>query len=382
MSRPLRVCFHAPFLWPLWSDGSVPFTGGAEVQQARLSRGLAERGVDVTVVSCDFGQPSPVVVHGVRVLKSYRPGDGPPVLRFFHPRLTRSVAALRAADADVYYVRGGALEAGVTFETAHRGNRAFVFAAAHDHDALASLPLLANPRDRWWYRRALRGAHAVVAQSELQRTLFRSQFAIESEVVRNLVEVPRDSADPGADGAVVWLATYKSSKRPEWFVQLARALPAHRFVMCGVVPSAPQAQAEWRAAVAAATELPNLEVRGFVDHDRVEELHRGAALFVHTSPAEGFPNTVLEAWALGLPTVSCVDPDGVVARERLGEVVGDLPALVASVRDWMGAPERRREAGRRARAYAEGAHSPAAVLDQLADVFARAAAAAGRARGA
>ena len=32
-----------------------------------------------------FGQPSPVTVHGVRVLATYRPADGPPVLRFFLP---------------------------------------------------------------------------------------------------------------------------------------------------------------------------------------------------------------------------------------------------------------------------------------------------------
>ena len=98
-ARPLRVCFHAPLLWPLWSDGRVAFTGGAEVQQARLVRGLAARGLDLTVVSCDYGQPSPVSVHGGRVLKTYRLDAGLPVLRFFHPRISRTLAALNAAGA-------------------------------------------------------------------------------------------------------------------------------------------------------------------------------------------------------------------------------------------------------------------------------------------
>lgn len=368
-ARPLRVCFHAPLLWPLWSGGAVAFTGGAEVQQARLARGLAARGVEMTIVSCDYGQPSPVTAHGVRVLKSYRLDDGLPVLRFFHPRLSRTMAALFAADADVYYVRGASLEAGTAYEAARLKGRAFVFGAAHDHDALASLPLLGSPRDRAWYRRALKGARTVVAQTEAQRASFAREFGIEATVVRNLVEVPERPADPGANTDVVWLATYKSSKRPGWFLDLARALPHRRFVMCGIVPIPPETTEWWERAQAAARELPNLDVRGYLDQDRVGELYRGAALFVHTSPAEGFPNTVLEAWANGVPTVTCVDPDAIVARERLGAVVADAGALAGAVESAMAAPDERRAAGARARAYAMQQHAPDAVLARLEGIF-------------
>lgn len=369
--QPLRVCFFSPLLWPVWSGGAVEFAGGAELQQARLARGLAARGLAVTVVTCDFGQPSPTDVEGVRVLKTYRPADGAPVLRFFHPRLTRSVAALRAAAADVYYVRCASLEAGIAYDVARSRKAAFVFAAAHDHDARRSMPLLPNPRDRWWYGRALRGATEVIAQSEVQRELFRSEWRRESTVVRNLVELPSRPAD-GAGETVVWLATYKAAKRPDWFLELARAVPEHRFVMCGVVPRPPDSTASWEAARAAARELPNLEVRGYLAPSEVSELLRGAALFVHTSPVEGFPNTLLEAWAHAVPGVSCVDPDGVVARHALGEVVADRAGLVRAVREWMAAPQRRREAGLRARRYAEEAHAPEVAIAGLAQVLARA----------
>lgn len=376
--RAPRVCFYAPLLWPLWSEGRVPFTGGAEVQQARIARGLAARGLAVTVVSCDFGQPSPVTVHGVRVLRSYRIEDGLPVLRFFHPRLTGALSALSAAAADVYYVRGASLEAGLAYEAARLGGAAFVFGAASAHDAYRSLPELANPRDRVWYRRALRGATAVVAQTEIQRQLFREQYGIESRLVRNLVELPDSPADPGANADVVWIATYKAAKRPDWFLALARALPRLRFVMCGVVPPPPASPAAWEAAQRAAAECPNLEVRGFLDHDAVPALLRTAALFVHTSPAEGFSNTVLEAWASGVPTVTCADPDGIVGRERLGETVSSLEGLTRAVGEWMADAARRREAGARARAYVRAQHDPERVLGQLDEVLRAAARAVGR----
>lgn len=375
VSRPLRVCLHAPLLWPLWSEGRIPFTGGAEVQQARIARALAARGCEVTVVTCDYGQPAEVRVHGVRVLRTYALGAGLPVLRYFHPRLSRTVAALAAADADVYYVRGASLEVGTTSEVARARGAGFVFGAAHDLDADPRLPLLANPRDRAWYRRALASAHSVVAQTNAQQRAFREGFGRDSVVVPNLIEVAREAADPGLDGPVVWLATYKAAKRPEWFVQMARALPARRFVMCGVVPIPPETTAAWEAAQQAGRELANLEVRGYLGREAVAGLFASAALFVHTSPAEGFPNTLLEAWSHGVPSVSCVDPDGVAAEQGLGEVAADLPGAIAAVERWMASPGRRREAGARAREYVRARHAPEVVLGRLLEVLSEAGAA-------
>jgi phosphatidylinositol alpha 1,6-mannosyltransferase len=112
-------------------------------------------------------------------------------------------------------------------------------------------------------------------------------------------------------------------------------------------------------------------VRGYVDHDRVGELFRDAALFVHTSPAEGFPNTVLEAWAYGVPSVTAVDPDGVVTAEGLGAVATDVPAMEEAIRRMLADPAGRAAAGARARAYVERRHAPTEVLDRLATLFDR-----------
>ena len=90
MSGRGRVCLHAGYLYPLFSGGTVEFAGGAEVQQALIARGLAARGFEVSVVTCDYGQPPELVADGVRLLRSHPPRGGIPVLRFFHPRLSRA----------------------------------------------------------------------------------------------------------------------------------------------------------------------------------------------------------------------------------------------------------------------------------------------------
>jgi glycosyltransferase involved in cell wall biosynthesis len=369
MSVRGRVCFHAPYLYPLFSRGAIEFTGGAEVQQALLARGLVRRGFEVSVVTCDFGQPPELAVEGVRLLRSHPPRGGIPVLRFFHPRLTRSLRALVAADAEVYYARGLGVPADEAFEVARWRRAAFVLGTAHDLDARRDLPLQRPGRDRLWARRTLRGADLVIAQTEFQRGLYARELGRACEVIPNLVEPPARPLDPGLPGAVTWLGTYKRSKRPEWFLELARRMPEQRFVMGGVLPVPPDTTQAWEAAQAAARECPNLEVHGFVDHGRLDAWFAGAALFVHTSPAEGLSNTLLEAWARGLPAIAAVDPDGVIAREGLGEVATSFETLERAVRSWMADPERRRAAGQRARAGVIARHAPEAVLDRFATLL-------------
>ncbi len=369
MSGRGRICFHHPYLYPIFSGDTVEFAGGAEVQQGLLARGLSRLGFEVTGVTADYGQPARMDVDGVTLFRSYPVSGGIPILRFFHPRLSRTVAALIRANADVYYVRGSGLFAGVTYDVARLRGAALVLATAHDADVVRSLPLQTNPRDRWWHRRALRGAHTRIVQTEAQRERLQHEFGLASTVVPNAVELPDPPLDPGRRGAVVWLGTYKPAKRPEWFTALARALPEYRFIMSGVIPPPPDTLEAWRSARAAASACPNLEVRGFVPHARLRELFGEACLFVHTSPMEGFPNTLLEAWAHSLPSVTVVDPDGVGRREGLGTVVQDLDTLTHAVRDLMEDPEARRVAGTRARTYVRSEHAPDRTLARLAEIL-------------
>jgi glycosyltransferase involved in cell wall biosynthesis len=86
---------------------------------------------------------------------------------------------------------------------------------------------------------------------------------------------------------------------------------------------------------------------------------------------EGFSNTMLEAWAHGVPSVSAVDPDGVVVREGLGEVVDGLEGLDSAVRRMLADPAGRAAAGARARAHVRRHHAPDAVIDRLAALLDR-----------
>ena len=368
MTRPPRVCMYVEFLYPVVSQGRVPFAGGIEVQLTLMGRGLARRGFDVHVVTCDYGQPDRLEAEGLTLHKSYPPAGGLPVLRFFHPRLTKGLAALWRSDADVYLFRGAALWAGLVALLARIRRRRFVWLTGHDHDVMRELLDVHGARDRGAVRFAIRSADAVVTQTRSQQERLRADFSRESTVIMNSVElVPVSSIESPADNEVLlWLSTYKPEKRPEWFLMFAERHPHIPCRMVGVVPGTAAGQAEFRHAQAVASRCPNLRVEGPVPHERIGEVLAGTALFAHSSPVEGFPNTLLECWSRGIPAVSAVDPDGIVEREGLGACRVDYEAWERALEERLGDPELRQREGARARSWVERHHAPEVVHESLA----------------
>ena len=104
--RKPKVCFVCKSIYPLLKyDYEAQFVGGAQLQQLLMGRELARRGYPVSYVTLDHGQGSVEDLDGLRAYAAFRPNDGIPGFRFFHPRLGGVLTAMRAADADIYYVR-------------------------------------------------------------------------------------------------------------------------------------------------------------------------------------------------------------------------------------------------------------------------------------
>ena len=362
-ARPHRIVFAAPYGYPALAGGAGGFAyvGGAEMQQARLARVLAARGHDVWMVSADFGQPARTTVDGVHLERAYAPFGGLPGLRFFHPRLSGLWAALSRVDADVVYQRTAGVLTGQCALWARRHGKRFVFACAHDYDVLPRSPVLASPRDAWLYRHGLHAADVVLAQSEDQVAALDKNHGIRAALVRNVVELPSLSRPEAVADSVAWVGTVKPEKRPSWILDAAAALPHVRFVVAGGPPPPPSSDAAFRAFRASAASLPNVEVLGFVPPGEVPRVLARARVFAHTSAAEGFPNTLLEAWAHGVPSVSVVDPGGAVRTGGAGLVCADVASFIRAVSRLWEDDLVRRAAGTRARAFVAAHHGPEAV---------------------
>jgi len=309
--RKPHICFVAPYAWPVFSrDPNIQVVGGAEVQQCVLARLLADNGYRVSMISFDYGQPSPVLVDGVTVYKSFREDAGIPIVRFVHPRLTTMWKVLREVDADVYYQRSSAMWTGVIAEFCRRHGKRSIYAGASDRDFEIGQEQIVLGRDRWLYRRGVAQVDRVVAQNAFQLESCRRNHK------RNAVVIPSCYVPPAhaeratlANDRVLWVGTIHGYKRPEILLEIAERLPHRKFVMIGG-PSigGERLKAGYFEEIRdRAARLPNVEFTGFLPLASVEPWFDRARLLVLTSVYEGMPNVFLQAWSRGVPSVSTVD---------------------------------------------------------------------------
>ncbi|MGA1318124.1 MAG: glycosyltransferase family 4 protein, partial [Rubrivivax sp.] len=330
-ARSLRVCFvgleNLPVLSRAYSRHGV---GGEQVQHTLLARALARRGHEVSMVVGDYGQADAARVDGITLHKAHRLRGGVPVLRFFHPRLTGLWSALRRADADVYYLSCAGQQIAIAAAFARLHRRRLVFRIAHDRDCEPDALLVPHRHDRWMYGWGLRRADVVLAQSQQQAVRLKANYGLDSQLAAMLVDPPGQVPSFEArEVDVLWVNNLRPFKRPDRLLTLARALPHLRFEMIGGTQSGHEAM--YTQIQAEAQTLPNLRFLGPVPYHEVNGHYERARVFVNTSDSEGFPNSYLQAWRRGTPSVAFFDPDAVIARHGLGAAVPDDDAMAAEV---------------------------------------------------
>jgi glycosyltransferase involved in cell wall biosynthesis len=359
----VRICYVNPAGAALFDHTYVshqPY-GGAEVALAEQARALtADPAFDVHMIVNHHRdgkfESGGITVHTI---------GGTYADQALHPFAAYRVAycrALAAVDADLYVQRG--VPADLYFLAA--------CACALRHKRYVQVLALAPVRGirptqvrrylRWIVleQASLRLASAVVALAHDQVASLPASVKRKTQVIREgkrLAELPDRERT-----YVLWTGRPHPSKRPELFVELARALPRERFVMAvaGTGDIAPRGAAL----------PPNLTIERNVPHASMNALYAGAKVLVHTSVQEGFANVFIEAWQNGTPVISLgVDTDGLIRRLGLGRPVTTSSDLVRAVTELLADTTAWRACSSRARTYVRQHHDLVKQMDRYKQLF-------------
>ncbi|HXK21838.1 MAG TPA: glycosyltransferase, partial [Myxococcota bacterium] len=168
---------------------------------------------------------------------------------------------------------------------------------------------------------------------------------------------PGPTSRRAARPTVLWLGRLDAIKRPWLVVDVARRLPDVEFRMAG--DAYVEGPLRWQPA-----ELPpNVRLVGHLEGKPKEDALASAWLLLGTSIHEGLPVSFLEAFAAGLPIVSCQDPEGVVSRFGRAVVRCDgsgedaVPDFAKAIAGLVSDTEERERLGNAAREWVAATHS-------------------------
>jgi glycosyltransferase involved in cell wall biosynthesis len=265
---------------------------------------------------------------------------------------------MRRIRPDYVIVGGGFAYVGIAAKYCSSNDCQMVWQVCSRKDVLPFQPKLSRGiifdyLDKKLVEYGIKRAHYIVGQAKYQDDLLFKNYQRRCDrIVHNFHAIPTQRIEKKPPIKIIWVANFKGFKRPELFVKLAsefRRRADVQFIMIGrqsSVGSLKNILAEIRLA-------GNIDYRGELPLDQVNEIISSSHILVHTSSLEGFPNCFIQAWLRRVPVVSLdIDPDDVIKDNRIGFHSGNFEQMVKDVELLISDQNLREEMGQRAEEYA------------------------------
>jgi len=368
----LKVCFFSPIAGSYFFPDNYQRTGGAELQQVLIAKYMVNKGIDVSFIIGDYGQNEIEVIDGIKVIRSFKPFSGNRKLRFF-PDMYSIFKAMKIANADIYNQRAVAFYTGQLSIFASILGKKFTFSIGIDYNCFKDcggyLPKIMCKL----YGFGIKRANAVIAQTTKQQEMLKRNFNINSILIRNGIQIPEHIKPIKYNNSTqtkfrfIWVGSIRKRKKPELYIELARRVPNAEFIMIGGIGDDTHFLEKIKEE---AEQVPNLDYIGFIHPDKIYEYYRTAYAYINTSSLEGFPNTYLQSWIHGVPTLTIeIDPDNIISENRIGMVSGSFENLVSDVKKLIMNPAERDYMSEKAFIYVRENHRIEDISEKYIKLF-------------
>jgi glycosyltransferase involved in cell wall biosynthesis len=376
-STDLRIAIFSPRIFPVfYPEIGKRTAGGAETQQRMLAEYLAQQGCRVSII-CYGPKPDEQIQFSPRISLRTLPAPGRrgvPGMRFLYPNMSDAITALIDCQPHLIYQRAAGFATAAAAVASHRLEVPFVFACASDNEATShSKNLAGGIRVRSSFQVGLALATHILVQNQLQLDAMMERYPNKSSLIPNMIPIDESLAHSNVHSEkkeILWIGSLQTIKRPDRFLAMVQRCPNLQFHMICSSTGDASRERPYLQAMEQAKSLPNLRVTSFVEPHLIYQSYLQAALLVNTSDSEGFPNTFLEAWRLGVPVVSFVDPKiGNAAMPQW--VVTDEDSMIAAIHRLMSNAQLHEDFSRRSIAYVQAIHDSRVVIPQYMELFMR-----------
>ncbi len=357
--RPKNICFVSLNAYPLLSNKNIEYIGGAEVDQFLLANELPKSSFDVTFITYSDGGDTVECFNNIRIIKAYEREKASSLT--LCSKALSLFNAMHKAKADIYFHSAGS--SGIVALYCLLNNKKFIYRIPSDRDVDNKLSFPGEKRYRWFLNNMdIKLADRIIAQSEYQKELLKTNFNKKSIVIKNAFPIkPIEVKKPTNRPIVLWVGTIGKVKQPELFLELVISITNADFIMIG----GPGNDLEFYNKIEnKAKQIPNLRFLGFIPFGEIDVYFNKASVLVNTSMFEGFSNTFIQAWMNCVPVITLnSDPDEVVCKYKLGFHSRTFEQLVQDATEIISNKKLRNQMGINGRRYVEKEHNIKLVLE-------------------
>jgi glycosyltransferase involved in cell wall biosynthesis len=312
-----RIAIYSYNIRTLFSDHPEQATGGAEFQLRTLGTLLREKGYIVLFLVGDVQENDIETIDGFEFIKCFSKRNNSSF-----SKIVFLINALKIAHVDVLLERGSSTATFWLSLFARISHMKYIFCSASDinfaKDELD--PAFRTRIQQRLFHYGLRRASNIVAQKDTQNNLLQKNFHRSATVIRNFSAIPHSDTTLLKEWDVIWVNNIIPYKQPETVIRLAEKLPSLKILMIGGSRNA----SYYEEIKTKTSEYSNITFMGFVPQNEVDWYIARSKIMLNTTIVkgkyeEGFANSFLQAWQLGLPAVSLLsNPDNVLEKYSIG----------------------------------------------------------------
>jgi len=372
----MKICFIAPYAYPLFDERYKNNFGGAEIQLFNLANELSQKpSFSVYFITSDVGQKDYKQFNSIQLFKSfafspeYSNANHIQKLSRFFSRILKGLSfyrLLKRINADVYIQRNAGAETGLCAFFSRFHKKLFVYSVAHDMDCDGAYAADNRLKGKM-YLYGLNKADVVIAQTKQQSKLLKNNYNISSYTMNTAYTIP--NINHAHAKYVLWVGRITELKRPHMLLNIARQMKDYKFIMIGQKSCSDD---DYHAFIDEVASIENIEYIPYVRYPLVHSYFKDASLIVHTACKEGFPNVFVQAWMHGKPVIALgVNPDDIIEKYHLGFAAQSIDDCVKHITNLYANAPLYQTMSHNAYVYAQVNHNIKTIVNQLTNIIER-----------
>ena len=327
----MKLLFFSFEMLPLISDNQE-MIGGVAVQWNSWIRGFKENGHEFALLTSMGAKKNLNTKVDFDIIECYNPNYGIRKLRFFYYQLPNIYKAVKKYHPD-YLIQTSASKQTFIFMVIAKFFRIpFIHRLASDvHVDERIYTLVHKKKDVFLYRLGVKYSDFLFAQNSYQFNKLKGKYPQKNVFVLHnpyeLKTIETDILSRKSRKYIAWIGNFRPIKNIPALAKIIRTLPEVDFKIAGI--EYPDLDKETRELILDLKQLNNVKFVGYLSRDKINFFLSKAVALLNTSLSEGFSNTFLEAWSIGVPVVTTknVNPDDIISKYNLGKVAENYDQL-------------------------------------------------------